>query len=671
MGIRIYKLADKLELESKELIEILHDLDIDVKSHMSTIDEETAELVKDMISEDTTDDSEDNTEEIEKDITEREEAAEVTTGEDKAKDIIEYEGSMTVKELATELDIPSNTLISDLIGEGIMATINQELDEETIEALAEDHGYEVKDVSVEEEEEDIYKLVNDFEDDAKDLELRPPVVTVMGHVDHGKTTLLDSIRESNVIEDEAGGITQHIGAYQVNINDKKITFLDTPGHAAFTSMRARGAQATDIAILVVAADDGIMPQTIEAINHAQAAGVEIIVAINKIDKPDAQPERVKQELTEYGLVTEEWGGDTICVPVSALQKQNLDELLEMILLSAEMEELKANPNRSANGVIIEAELDRGRGPVATCLVKNGTLKIGDSIVVGSAHGRVRAMINDRGDRVKSAGPATPVEVLGLSKVPDAGDLLEVLENDQLTREVAAKRKDYEKNEKLKNNINVNLDNLYSHIQEGEIKELNIVIKADVQGSVEAMRETLAELSTDEVKVNVIHGGVGAITETDIMLASASQAIIIGFSVRPGLKAKRAADKEKVDVRTYRVIYKAVEDVKKAMEGLLDPEFKEIILGEAEVRDTFSVPDVGTVAGCYVNSGKINRNANIRLIRDGKIIKEGEISSLKRFKDDVREVSEGYECGIGIEDYNDVKVGDVMEVYDYKEIARTL
>ncbi len=661
MGIRIYKLADKLNLESKDLIEILQDLDIEVSSHMSTIDEETAELVKDMVSEDSTED----------DITDDEQAIEEDVeAEDETKDIIEYEGSMTIKELATELDIPSNTLISDLISEGIMVTINQELDEETIEALAEDYGFEVKDISVE-DEEDIYDLINDFEDEPEDLELRPPVVTVMGHVDHGKTTLLDSIRESNVIADEAGGITQHIGAYQVNVNDKKITFLDTPGHAAFTSMRARGAQATDIAILVVAADDGIMPQTVEAINHAQAAGVEIIVAINKIDKPNAQPERVKQELTEYGLVTEEWGGDTICVPVSALQKQNLDELLEMILLSAEMEELQANPNRPANGVIIEAELDKGRGTVATCLVKNGTLEIGDSIVAGSAHGRVRAMINDRGDRVKKVGPATPVEVLGLSEVPDAGDLLEVLENDQLTREIASKRKDYEKNEKLKNNLNINLDNLYSHIQEGEIKELNIVIKADVQGSVEAMKETLAELSTDEVKVNVIHGGVGAITETDVMLASASQAIIIGFSVRPGLKAKRAADKEKVDIRTYRVIYKAVEDVKKAMEGLLDPEFKEVILGEAEVRDTFSVPDVGTVAGCYVKSGKVNRNANIRLLRDGKIIKEGEISSLKRFKDDVREVSEGYECGIGIEDYDDVKIGDVMEIYDYEEIARTL
>ncbi len=670
MGIRIYKLADELGMESKELIEILDDLDIDVSSHMSTIDEETAKLVKEMVAENSV--SEDDlVEEDNLDITEEtEETEEIEETDDEQINFIEYEGSMTVKELAIELDIQPNTLISELISEGIMATINQELNQDTIEAIAEDYGYEVKDVSVE-EEEGIYNLVNDFDDQEEDLELRPPVVTVMGHVDHGKTTLLDAIRESNVIADEAGGITQHIGAYQVDINDKKITFLDTPGHAAFTSMRARGAQATDIAILVVAADDGIMPQTVEAINHAQAAGVEIIVAINKIDKPDAQPERVKQELTEYGLVTEEWGGDTICVPVSALQKQNLDELLEMILLSAEMEELKANPNRPANGVIIEAELDKGRGTVATCLVKNGTLKIGDSIVVGSTHGRVRAMINDRGDRVKQAGPATPVEVLGLSEVPDAGDLLEVLEDDQSTRAIAARRKDYEKNEKLKNKINVNLDNLYSHIQEGEIKELNIVIKADVQGSVEAMRETLADLSTDEVKVNVIHGGVGAITETDVMLASASQAIIIGFSVRPGLKAKRAADKEKIDIRTYRVIYKAVEDVKKAMEGLLDPEFKEVILGEAEVRDTFSVPDVGTVAGCYVKSGKVNRNANIRLIRDGKIIKEGEISSLKRFKDDAKEVAEGYECGIGIEDYDDIKIGDVMEIYDYEEIARTL
>ncbi|MCK8826267.1 translation initiation factor IF-2 [Natroniella acetigena] len=647
MGIRIYELAKELELENKELIEILQELGLDVSSHMSTVEEDTAEMVMDMV---------------------------LGTDEDEVDqeaDIIEVKGKLTVKELAEEIEIEPNSLMTELINLGIMATINQELDLETVEMVAEEYGYQVKDVKEDDTEDDIYGLVADIEDAPADLSTRPPVITVMGHVDHGKTTLLDAIRKANVTAGEAGGITQHIGAYQVEVDDQMITFLDTPGHEAFTSMRARGAQATDIAILVVGADDGIMPQTVEAINHAKAAEVPIIVAVNKIDKPNAQPERVKQELTEHGLVVEEWGGDTICVSVSALKQQNLDELLEMIILTAEMEELTANPDRAAHGVIIEAELDRGRGPVATVLIKNGTLKVGDPIVAGMASGRVRAMINDRGERIEEAGPSTPVEVLGLSEAPKAGDLLEVLEDDQATREVANKREDKRRADELSQNTTVNLDDLFAQIQEGEIKNLNIVVKADVQGSVEALKESLLNLSTEEVQVKVVHDGVGGITETDVMLASASNAIIIGFNVRPGANARKVAEKETVEIRTYRVIYRAIEEIKQAMEGLLDPDYKEVVLGQVEVRETFKVPKVGTIAGSYVKSGKVNRNAKIRLIRDGKIIKEGEISSLKRFQDDVREVAEGYECGVGIEDYNDIKVGDIMEVYDYEEVKRTL
>ncbi|WP_027338740.1 translation initiation factor IF-2 [Halonatronum saccharophilum] len=647
MGIRIYKLAEDMGIENKELIETLQDLGIDVTSHMSTVDEETADLVKEVI------------------LGADEEA------EEGFENVIEFEEGMTVKDLSEALDIAPNSLMADLINLGIMATINQELDFEQVEKVAMVYDYGVEEVENEEEEEDIYGLVNDFEDKDENLELRPPVITVMGHVDHGKTTLLDAIRKTEVTAGEAGGITQHIGAYQVEVDGKKITFLDTPGHEAFTSMRARGAQATDIAILVVAADDGIMPQTIEAINHAKAAQVPIIIAINKIDRPNAQPDRVKQELTEHGLVVEEWGGDTIAVPVSALQQENLDELLEMILLTAEMEELKANPSRPANGIIIEAELDKGRGSVATVLVQNGTLRVGDAIVAGLASGRVRAMINDKGERIEEAPPATPVEVLGLSDVPNAGDLLEVLEDDQSARNVAQMRKNKMRADQLTGNTTVNLDDLFSQIQQGDIKELNILVKADVQGSVEAVKESLLKLSTDEVEVNIVHGGVGGVTETDVMLASASKAIIIGFNVRPGVNARKVAEKEQVDIRTYRIIYKAIEDIKNAMEGLLDPDYKEVILGQVEVRDTFKVPKVGVIAGAYVTNGMVSRNAQVRLLRDGKIIKEGEISSLKRFKDDVREVREGYECGIGIEGYNDIKEGDVMEVFDFEEVKRTL
>ena len=652
MGVRIYQLADELDLENKELIDILQELDIDVSSHMSTIEEDTANIVRDMLNDD--------------------EEEEIEDGEENLENVIEVEDVLTVKELGEELGVKPNKLITELINMGTMATINQDLDMETMEELAGEYGYQIKEVEAEDEDDDIYGLVNDYEDKEEDLELRPPVVTVMGHVDHGKTTLLDTIRKTNVTEGEAGGITQHIGAYQVQVDDQKVTFLDTPGHEAFTSMRARGAQATDVAIIIVAADDGVMPQTVEAINHAQAAEVPIIVAINKIDKPNAQPERVKQELTEHGLVVEEWGGDTVTVPISALQEQNLDELLEMVLLTAEMEELKANPHRPANGVIVEAELDRGRGPVATVLVKNGTLKVGDHIVVGSAHGRVRALIDDHGQRVESAGPATPVEVLGLSEVPSAGDVLEVMPDSSKSREIAEEREEEKRaRELVDHKTAVNLDDLFEQIQQGEIKDLNIVIKADVQGSIEALKESLLDLSTDEVQVNVVHGGVGGITETDVMLASASNAIIIGFNVRPGTNARKTAEKENIDIRTYRVIYRAIEDVRKAMEGLLEPDYKEVVIGEVEVRDTFKVPDVGMIAGAYVTDGIVKRNAELRLLRDGKIIHEGEISSLKRFKDDVKEVREGYECGIGIEDYNDLKVGDVMEVYEYEEVKRTL
>jgi translation initiation factor IF-2 len=491
----------------------------------------------------------------------------------------------------------------------------------------------------------------------------------MGHVDHGKTSLLDAIRHTSVTDTEAGGITQHIGAYSVKLNERVITFLDTPGHEAFTTMRARGAQVTDVAILVVAADDGIMPQTIEAINHAKAAGVTIIVAINKIDKEGANPERVKQMLVEHELVPEEWGGDTVCVEVSAKKKINIDGLLEMVLLVADMQELKANPNRTAKGTVIEAQVDKGRGPVATVLVQNGTLKVGDFIIAGTAVGRVRAMVNDKGRRVKTAGPSTPVEVLGLSEAPTGGDTLVVVSNEKLARDVAEQRKQELQENKFNQVVKVSLDNLFSQIDEGNMKELDVIIKADVQGSVEAVKQSLEKLSNDEVRVRAIHGGVGAINESDVMLANASNAIIVGFNVRPDAGAVSAAERQEVDIRLYRVIYQAIEEIEAAMKGMLDPEYKEVVLGYAEVRQTFKVSGVGTIAGCYVTQGKIQRNAEIRLVRDGIIIHEGKIDSLKRFKDDAKEVSENFECGIGIENFNDVKEGDTIECFIMEEIER--
>ncbi|MBR7040478.1 MAG: translation initiation factor IF-2 [Clostridia bacterium] len=573
---------------------------------------------------------------------------------------------ITVKDLSEKIGKSVNELIKKLLMLGIMATINNEIDYDTAQLICSDYGIELEYKPAETAESALE--AEEVEDSEDKLLPRPPVVTVMGHVDHGKTSLLDYIRNTRVTAGEAGGITQHIGAYTVELNGKKITFLDTPGHEAFTAMRARGAQATDIAILVVAADDGVMPQTIEAINHAKAAGVQTIVAINKIDKPTADVERIRQELTKYDLLCEEWGGDTIMVPVSAKTGQGIDQLLEMVLLVAEVQDYRANPNRKARGIIIEARLDKGRGPVATVLIKNGTLKVGDTIVAGMSYGRVRAMVNDKGERVKAALPSDPVEVIGFNDVPEAGDIISAVDDDSLSRKVAEERRDKARAALIKAQSKATLDDLFNQISEGQMKELNLIIKADVMGSVEAVTSSLEKLSNDEVKVRCIHGGVGAITETDVMLASASNAIIIGFNVRHDNAVRDIALKEKVDIRLYRVIYNAIEDVEAAMKGMLAPKFKENVLGRCQVRQTFKVSGVGTVAGCYVTDGKIQRNAQIRLLRDNVVIHEGKIDSLKRFKDDVREVATGYECGIGIENYNDVKVGDEMECFTMEEVS---
>lgn len=575
--------------------------------------------------------------------------------------------TITVKELSEKIGKPVAEIIKKLFILGIMATINQEIDFDTCSLIASDYDIELEQNIAKSYEDVLLEGVD--EDESKDLVERPPVVTIMGHVDHGKTSLLDAIRHSSITEGEAGGITQHIGAYTVTCNGRQITFIDTPGHEAFTAMRARGAQVTDIVILVVAADDGIMPQTVEAINHSKAAGVPIIVAINKMDKPTANPDRVKQQLTEYGLVSEEWGGDTICVPVSAKTKQGLDNLLEMVLLQADVLELKANPNRMAKGIIIEAELDKGRGPIATVLVQNGTLKVGDPIVAGMAYGRVRAMMDDKGRRVTKAGPSTPVEVLGFNEVPSAGDMLNAAEIDKLSRQVAEERRDKLKAEQLKNTQKVSLDDLFNQIAEGQMKDLNIIIKADVQGSVEAVRQALEKLSNDEVRVKCIHGAVGAITDSDVIFASASNAIVIGFNVRPNASARALAEKENVDIRLYRIIYNAIEDIQNAMKGLFKPVYKEVELGRISVRNTFKVSGVGTIAGAYVQDGKVSRNAQVRVVRDGIVVHEGRISSLKRFKDDVKEVTAGYECGIGIENFNDIHEGDTIEAFVMEEVKR--
>ncbi len=573
--------------------------------------------------------------------------------------------SITVGELAERLDKSSTEVIKKLMMLGIMASVNESLDFDTASLIVEDFGAKVeKEIILTEED----KLFNDVEDSPESLIPRSPVVVVMGHVDHGKTSLLDTIRNSNVTEGEFGGITQHIGAYRVRVNDKKITFLDTPGHEAFTAMRARGALVTDIAILVVAADDGIMPQTIEAINHAKAANVAIIVAINKIDKEGANPDRVRQELTEHGLVPEEWGGDTICVEVSAKQKINIDGLLDMVLLVAEMKELKANPNRLAKGTVIEAQLDKGRGPVATLLVQNGTLKVGDIVVAGTSVGRVRAMNDDKGKSIKKAGPAIPVEILGLSEVPEGGDVFYAVEDERKARAVVEARKFKAKQETQKATQAVSLENLFEHIEAGKMKDLNIIVKADVQGSVEAVRQSLERITNEEVRVNVIHGAVGAVNESDVMLASASNAIIVGFNVRPTPGATVAAASSDVDIRLYRVIYDAIEDIEAAMKGMLAPKFREAITGHVEIRTTFKVSGVGTIGGAYVTDGKVQRNSLVRIVRDGIVIHEGELASLKRFKDDVKEVASGYECGISIEKFNDIKEGDIVEVYVMEQVV---
>ncbi len=570
---------------------------------------------------------------------------------------------ITVGELASMLKMTAAEVIKKLFSLGQMATINDVLDYETAAIVAEELGAKAEKLVVVTIED---MIIDDSEDDEAALERRDPVVVVMGHVDHGKTSILDAIRNTSVTAGEAGGITQHIGAYRVNVNGENITFLDTPGHAAFTSMRLRGAMATDIAVLVVAADDGIMPQTIEAINHAKAAGVQIIVAINKMDKPAANPDRVLQQLTEYELVPEEWGGETICVPVSALTKQGIDKLLESILLVSEMQELKANPNRRAKGVVIEARLDKGRGPISTLLVQNGTLKSGDIIVAGTAVGRVRVMTDDKGRKVNQAGPSVPVEIMGLAEVPQAGDAFDAVNDERLARELVEQRKNKAKEEQFKEYQKVTLENLFDSIKEGELKDLNIIIKADVQGSAEAVKQSLLKLSNDEVRVRVIHSGVGAINESDVMLATASNAIIVGFNVRPDSVASENAERDSVEIRCYRVIYDCINEIEAAIKGMLAPKFRDVDIGKAEIRQIVRISSVGNVAGCHVTSGKVTRNSKVRVVRDGIVVADDEIASLRRFKDDVKEVASGFDCGIGLEKFNDIKEGDIFEFYITEE-----
>ena len=687
--VRIYELAKELEVSSKELINVLfEEFSIKAKNHMSVIEEEDAELIKELYSDENSglkDDKNETVEHYENLANEdankvvirkrgRKGRDELGNGNNSVEaiddEVVVIENSITVKDLADKLKRPYVEVIKQLIFIGVMAGMNQEIDFATAEKVIEKYGALAVLKDVEEgkiaEDEDVQESDADLATDKK-----PAVVTVMGHVDHGKTSLLDCIRKSKVTETEAGGITQHIGAYTVNINGEKITFLDTPGHEAFTAMRARGAQITDIVILVVAADDGIMPQTTEAINHCKAAKVPMIVAINKMDRPGANIDKVKQELTEYGLVAEDWGGDTICVPVSAHTKEGIDTLLEMVLITAEMLELKANSSRHAKGTVIEGKLDKGRGPLATLLVQNGTLKTGDSIIVGSTYGRIRAMFDDKGNKIKTAGPSIPVEILGLSEVPAAGDRFNVVKDEKTARNMAETRKSKSREEHFKSSNRVSMENLYSQIQEGAVKELGVIVKADVQGSVEAVRQSLEKLSTDNVKVRVIHFGVGAITETDVILAAASNAIIIGFNVRPDNNAALIGEKEKVEIKTYRVIYNALDDIKAAMLGMLDPVYKEVVLGRVEIRQIYKVSNVGTIAGSYVLTGKITRNSSVRVLRNGIVITESTLASLKRFKDDAKEVAAGYECGLSVEKFNDIKEGDIIEAFIMEEVKPKL
>ena len=702
--VRVYELAKDLEISSKELMERMKELGLEVSSHMSTLEKEDAKLVTSLIKDQVEESEEkaDNGQENVKFDSEKKEKVEQVKPLDEGneeiideknkvidenreieeeidEDAIRIGNTIVVRDLAEKLDVTPAQVITKLIGLGVMVNQNQEIESdiaisvgEEFEAnvIVDDGGEEEEQISLEEEIgtiEEIQEL--DFEDDPEDLEPRAPIVTVMGHVDHGKTSLLDAIKKTRVTSSEAGGITQHIGAYSVEVNNKKISFLDTPGHEAFTSMRARGAQLTDIAILVVAADDGVMPQTIEAISHAKAAEVPIIVAINKMDKPDSDIDRVKQDLVENGIMPEDWGGDVITVPVSAKAHTGIDELLEMVLLVAEIQELKANPNREAIGIVVEAQLDKGKGPMATLLVKKGTLHVGDMVVSGSSYGRVRAMFDDKGENTKSAGPSVPVVILGLSEVPNAGDLIYGVKNEKLAKTVASKYKNVVRARDMKTEQKVSLDDLFERIKLGELKDLNIVMKGDVRGSIEALKQSLLKLDTDEVLVNVIHQGVGGISESDIMLASASNAIVIGFNVRPNLNAMEVAKREQVDIRTYRVIYEAIEDIESAIKGMHAPTIVEEVIGRAEVRETFRLPTGNTIAGIYVVNGKIARRAKVRLLRDDVVIFEGDISSLKRFKDDAREVASGYEAGIGLDHYNDLKEKDIIEAYILKEVQK--
>ncbi|HLS91847.1 MAG TPA: translation initiation factor IF-2 [Limnochordia bacterium] len=705
--VRVYELARDLGLESKDLVDFLEELGADVKNHMSTIEDDIAELVREHFSKDgeapgtqggsglaSEKSSPPSRDERARERQgkgsaaprrheakkpqhpqaqtgrpaarhdakgRRKDRGSLGDGNQKHRGTLVIPDTITVREFAEKLGVPATAIIKTLMGIGVMASINQSIDHDAAAMVAQKLGF-----TVERPQETQTAVVDTSEDPPELLKERPPIVTIMGHVDHGKTTLLDAIRKTRVVETEAGGITQHLGAYQVERGGKKITFIDTPGHEAFTAMRSRGAQVTDIAVLVVAADDGVMPQTVEAINHAKAADVPIIVAVNKMDRPGANLERVKQQLAEHDLVPEDWGGDTIVVPVVALKGEGIDDLLEMILLVAELRELKANPDRPGQATVIESELDKGKGPVATILVKNGSVRVGDAVVVGPIAGRVRALIDEMGRSVKVAGPSMPVQVLGLSDVPQAGDLLEVVADERTAREIAAARQQENRTEAQRAN-RLRLAELFSRVQEGEVKDLNIVVKADVQGSVEALRHSLEKLSDDRVRVNVIHGAAGGITESDINLAAVSNAIVIGFNVRPEPSARNLAEREGVDIRLYRVIYDAIQDVQNAMQGLLEPTYQEVVLGRAEVRATFRIPGVGTVAGCYVTEGKIVRSAEARVLRDNVVIYEGRLASLKRFKDDVREVAEGYECGIGIERFNDIKEGDIIEVFEMQEV----
>jgi len=674
--MRVYEYAQQNNLTSREVLDELEKLQIDITNHMSMISTEISEKLDQSFAPAKGETKKKQTKQksspkkkqgkgSKQSKRSKERSVETKSVVDEKK--ITYTEPLTVDKLAEKLNKETVEIIKDLMLLGIMATKNQNLDDDAIELIANEYGYEVEKI-VELEETDFDKYIT--EDRPEDLIERPAVVTIMGHVDHGKTTLLDSIRHTKVTEGEAGGITQHIGAYQIEAEGKKITFLDTPGHEAFTSMRSRGAQVTDIAILVVAADDGVMPQTVEAINHAMAANVPIIVAVNKIDKETANPERVMQELTEHNLIAEDWGGETIFVKLSALQGEGIDELLEMILLVAEMEELKANPKNVAYGTVIDAQLDRGRGAVASLLIQNGTLKVGDAIVVGNIFGRVRAMVSDTGQRIDAAGPSTPVEITGLTAVPQAGDQFLVFANERQARQIGQARQQKEIQQTRSEQTKVSLDDLFEQITQGAVKELNLIIKADVQGSAEALAASLQKIEVENVNINIIHLGVGGITESDVILASASNAIIFGFNVRPDVNATKSAAEEKVDIRLHRVIYQAIEEVEAAMKGMLDPEYEEKVIGQAEVRELFKVSRIGTIAGSYVIDGKITRDSQVRLIRNGVVVFEGEIAALKRFKDDVREVQQNYECGITIKDFNDIKEGDIIEAFIMEEIERT-